>query len=146
MGNYCLLDETRKNILRGPIALPVNWKNISNLQALSDEQLNSINWIPAVYPELIFDSATQKRLADTFTINGNQVDVIFNIENKTQEELDAGAAAIALAESTAYIQQRENVHIPVEDQLDMQYWDLVNGTTTWKDYVTDIKERFPKPK
>lgn len=145
MGNYCLLDEARENVLDGPKKLPVNWKNISNLPALSDDQLNDINWVPAVYPELIFDSDTQKRLSDTLTINGNQVDVIFNIEGKTQEELDANAAAIALAESTAYTQQREDAHIKIGDQLDMQYWDLVNGTTVWKDYVAAIKAEFPKP-
>lgn len=37
MINYCLLDKERKNVLDGPKALPVNWKNISNLPALSDE-------------------------------------------------------------------------------------------------------------
>mgnify|MGYP001185225024 FL=1 len=27
----------------------------------------------------------------------------------------------------------------IEDQLDMLYWDQVNGTTTWKDHVTAVK-------
>lgn len=27
----------------------------------------------------------------------------------------------------------------IEDQLDMMYWDQVNGTTTWKDHVTSVK-------
>ena len=35
MGNYCLVDEGK--IIEGPKALSVNWKNISNLPALSDE-------------------------------------------------------------------------------------------------------------
>ena len=145
MTNYCLLDETRKNVLDGPKRLPVNWKNISNLPALLNDELKKLAWLPVVYPELVFDSATQKRLADTLTINGNQVDVTFNIENKMQEELDADVAAIVLAESTAYIQQRADAHIPIGDQLNMQYWDLVNSTTTWKDYVTGINKQFPKP-
>lgn len=33
----------------------------------------------------------------------------------------------------------------VGEQLDMQYWDLVNGTTTWKDHIAAIKSQYPKP-
>ena len=27
----------------------------------------------------------------------------------------------------------------IEDQMDMMYWDQMNGTTTWKDHVTAVK-------
>jgi hypothetical protein len=27
----------------------------------------------------------------------------------------------------------------------MQYWDAVNGTTTWKDHVAAVKAKYPKP-
>jgi len=33
----------------------------------------------------------------------------------------------------------------IEDQMDMQYHDLVDGTTTWKDAVKAIKDTYPKP-
>ena len=33
----------------------------------------------------------------------------------------------------------------IEDQMDMQYHDLVDGTTTWKDAVKAIKDAHPKP-
>ena len=26
----------------------------------------------------------------------------------------------------------------------MQYWDAVNGTTTWKDKIAEIKAKYPK--
>ena len=29
-------------------------------------------------------------------------------------------------------------------QADMQYWDAINGTTTWQDMITTIKEKHPK--
>ena len=32
-----------------------------------------------------------------------------------------------------------------EEQQDMQYWDAVNGTTTWKDKIAAIKTKYPKP-
>ena len=31
-----------------------------------------------------------------------------------------------------------------EDQLDMMYWDKVNGTTTWEDTIQAIKDKYPK--
>ena len=32
-----------------------------------------------------------------------------------------------------------------QTQMDMQYWDSVNGTTTWKDLIAKIKSDNPKP-
>lgn len=140
---YCLIEADE--IVKGPGSLPTNWKYISNLPALPDIKLKEFGWLPCEYLELVFDPATQKRLPDTYDIQEDKVLVIFNIENKTQEELDAEAVAMAEAEATAYIQQRKDAHILIGDQLDMQYWDLVNGTTIWKEYVTGIKEQYPKP-
>ena len=39
----------------------------------------------------------------------------------------------------------DTIYLPIEEQLDMQYWDAVNGTTTWKDHVAAVKAKYPKP-
>ena len=44
-----------------------------------------------------------------------------------------------------YIQARQGAYGSVQDQLDMQYWDEVNGTTTWKDHIAKVKSDNPKP-
>ena len=44
-----------------------------------------------------------------------------------------------------YIQARQEAYGSVADQLDMQYWDEVNSTTTWKDFVAKVKSDNPKP-
>ena len=31
-----------------------------------------------------------------------------------------------------------------EAQLDMMYWDKINGTTTWEDTIQAIKDKYPK--
>ena len=31
-----------------------------------------------------------------------------------------------------------------EEQLDMMYWDKVNGTTVWEDTIQAIKDKYPK--
>jgi len=40
--------------------------------------------------------------------------------------------------------QRDRIYPSIQEQLDMQYWDLVNDTTTWKDKITQIKTDNPK--
>ena len=44
-----------------------------------------------------------------------------------------------------YIQARQEAYGSIADQLDMQYWDAVNGTTTWKDHIATVKSDNPKP-
>ena len=31
-----------------------------------------------------------------------------------------------------------------DEQLDMMYWDKVNGTTVWEDTIQAIKDKYPK--
>ena len=40
---------------------------------------------------------------------------------------------------------RADAYASIGDQLDMQYHDLVNGTTTWKDHVAKVKTDNAKP-
>jgi len=44
-----------------------------------------------------------------------------------------------------YIQARQEGYGSIADQLDMQYWDAVNGTTTWQNHVAQVKTDNPKP-
>ena len=44
-----------------------------------------------------------------------------------------------------YIQARQEAYGSIGDQLDMQYKDLVDGTTTWKDHIAKVKSDNPKP-
>ena len=41
--------------------------------------------------------------------------------------------------------QRDRQYLSIGNQLDMQYWDQVNGTTTWKDAIAKVKADHPKP-
>jgi len=44
-----------------------------------------------------------------------------------------------------YITARQLAYPSIGEQLDMQYWDAVNGTTTWKDAIAKVKSDNPKP-
>ena len=43
------------------------------------------------------------------------------------------------------LEARKIAYGSIADQLDMQYWDNVNGTTTWKDHIAQVKADNPKP-
>ena len=47
-------------------------------------------------------------------------------------------------DSKEYQRTRAKSYPRVEEQLDMQYWDSVNDTTTWKDAVAKVKSDNPK--
>ena len=40
---------------------------------------------------------------------------------------------------------RQLAYPSLSEQADLQYWDLVNGTTTWKDAIAKVKSDNPKP-
>ena len=46
--------------------------------------------------------------------------------------------------SVSYQEQRCKAYGSINDQLDMQYHDLVNDTTVWKDHVAQVKKDIPK--
>jgi len=43
------------------------------------------------------------------------------------------------------LDNRKEAYPSLEDQADMQYWDVVNGTTTWQDAIKAVKDAHPKP-
>ena len=44
-----------------------------------------------------------------------------------------------------YKNKRHKEYPDWKTQMDMQYWDAINGTTKWKDLITKIKSDNPKP-
>lgn len=44
-----------------------------------------------------------------------------------------------------YLYLRKQNYGSIEDQLDMLYKDLKNGTSNWVDHISNIKEKYPKP-
>jgi hypothetical protein len=49
------------------------------------------------------------------------------------------------SEEATYAQNRAAEYPSIADQLDMQYHDGVNGTTTWADVIAAVKAKYPKP-
>ena len=47
-------------------------------------------------------------------------------------------------EANQYQRDRAKEYPSIQDQLDMQYWDKVNGTNTWQDAINAVKNKYPK--
>lgn len=56
-----------------------------------------------------------------------------------------GEFSAPVVEPLTYEMAREMAYPSIQEQLDMQYWDSVNGTTTWADAIAEVKADNPKP-
>jgi hypothetical protein len=83
--------------------------------SISGEDINNIEWN---------DGTTPIPVAD---IEAKMVEV--------QAEYDANE----------YQRDRATAYPSIQEQLDMQYWDKVNGTTSWEDAISKVKLDTPKP-
>ena len=48
-------------------------------------------------------------------------------------------------DNNSYQRKRVDAYPTIEEQLDMQYWDSVNGTTKWKTAIAKVKSDNAKP-
>lgn len=73
----------------------------------------------------------------------------WNVEGKSKPTPDQLAAVDAAADAAVTVARvaanRRAAYPSIADQLDMQYWDAKNGTTTWADAIAAVKAAHPKP-
>tara|TARA_Y100000004_G_scaffold183416_1_gene231197 strand:- start:65 stop:340 length:276 start_codon:yes stop_codon:yes gene_type:complete len=84
-------------------------------------------------------------------INGKKVAFTAEEEAARDAEETEEAAKAVEAAKVFYQKQRtgeagttEDIYPSIQEQLDMQYWDKKNGTTTWVDAITKTKTKYPK--
>jgi hypothetical protein len=71
---------------------------------------------------------------------------ISSVAQPTAEQLNAVDSAADLSERQAAVRAtRKTAYGDLGSQLDMQYHDSVDGTTTWKDHVAAVKTANPIP-
>ena len=87
--------------------------------------------IRKAYPNVVtIDDGT-----GSFDAAGNEV---------VTEKAKVDAARVEL-DKLKYKNDRVMEYPEIADQLDMLYWDQVNGTTLFKDAITKVKAENPKP-
>jgi len=90
-----------------------------------------------------------KRIDDAlgvFKADGSQITIEQSKVNEARVTLDNEASAILYqTQRTGEAGTTDTIYASIGDQLDMQYKDAVNGTTTWKDHIAAVKAKYPKP-
>ena len=89
----------------------------------------------------------------TKMVDGNSIDLSTAEYDKTidgwaQASFDQEVATNIKengGKSPNYAQYRIDAYPSIGDQLDMQYHDSVDGTTTWADAIAAVKTKYAKP-
>ena len=82
------------------------------------------------------------------SISGNDTEVHYNDGQTppTEEAIQAKLAELkAEYEAKQYQRDRAVAYPSIQEQLDMQYWDAVNGTNKWQEAIAKVKTDNPKP-
>ena len=84
--------------------------------------------IYAIYPQVV----TVGDGTGAFDAQGNQVEIDLEAVN-------------AWVDPDTYKYQRASAYPSIQEQLDLLYWDKVNGTNNWEAAVAAVKAEYPKP-
>jgi len=70
---------------------------------------------------------------------------VSGVTKPTDSQIASYESAGNTAETLVGVLSKRQTEYPsIQDQLDMQYWDNVNSTTTWKDAIAKVKSDNPK--
>ena len=92
------------------------------------------------------DAILSLRPNSQFIIRDETVEwVDTNQTQPTESEIQAELTRLqAEYDANECQRKRATVYPSIQEQLDMQYWDKINGTTTWQDAIAKVKTDIPK--
>ena len=116
---------------------------ISNaIQSLNTKGGNSHEYVMTGTPTNEAEYNSQVKFISGADANGT---AIFGTQAYSWSEISAELTSLQTAyDGLAYARARAVAYPSIQDQLDMQYWDNVNSTTTWKDAIAKVKSDNPK--
>jgi hypothetical protein len=84
-----------------------------------------------------------------FIVDDTYESIVWKDDSYTLPSKEVVMAEVARLEAqyirNQYQRDRAPEYPTMQEQLDMQYWDAVNGTTTWQDAINAVKAKYPKP-
>jgi len=91
------------------------------------------------------------KFQNSYSINIETKCIPVNSENSDYQQFiqDVAEQGLSILEGPDIIEPdyatlRQQEYPSREEQLDMMYWDKVNGTTVWEDTIQAIKDKYPK--
>ena len=83
-----------------------------------------------------------------FSINADDINQITWLNGTppipANEILAKQQELIAEYNAKQYQRDRAKAYPSIQEQLDMQYWDKINGTNNWQDAINAVKAQYPK--
>ncbi len=82
------------------------------------------------------------------TVNADDINQITWLNGTTpipaNEILAKQQELITEYNSNKYQRDRAKDYPSIQEQLDMQYWDKINGTNKWQQAINAVKQKYPK--
>lgn len=94
------------------------------------------------------DNPSLTKMVDGVSIELTTAEYDKTIDEWAQASFDQEIETALIADggqSPNYAQYRAEAYPSIGDQLDMQYHDSVDGTTTWADAIAAVKTKYAKP-
>lgn len=94
---------------------------------------------PNVFENYLGEEFTRTQLEGFLeTLAAKDMKSLFATEKKYLVDLDTLVGS-------GYKEARRIAYPSIQEQLDMQFHDAANGTTTWNDAIQAVKDAHPKP-
>jgi hypothetical protein len=92
------------------------------------------------------DALQSLRYGAQWAIRGDDLEWMDTEQTKpTEAEITAEISRLqAEYDAKQYQRDRASEYPSIQEQMDMQYWDAINGTTTWQDAINAVKTKYPK--
>lgn len=116
MKSYCLVEDGE--LVLGPQPLPLSFKNISNFNYLSDEELHVFGWLPAS----IENTPGEVFVENQTVITENEVRFIKVYRDKTEEEIKSIAEQAFKAMWDEFRQTRDNLLKATDMHMLLDNW------------------------
>jgi uncharacterized protein YccT (UPF0319 family) len=92
--------------------------------------------------EVEYNDGTANAVIDSISAYSSITDAFATAKSEADKAATDAAKAEA-AQKLTY--QYKRTYPSINEQMDMQYHDAVDGTTTWKDAIKAVKDANPKP-
>jgi hypothetical protein len=98
---------------------------------------------------MLLQAINSLRPGAEWSLNGSNYDDIVwhdNVQTKpSKSEIEAEITRLENEYTNKeYQRNREKEYPSIQDQLDMQYWDKINGTNNWQQAIQSVKNKYPK--
>jgi len=141
MQKYC--HQTSDVIDVSARRLPRAWRNISGLDKASSVELKAFGWLPVVYVDETYDSATKVRtgptgcnVGDAVPSGADEVTVAYALRDKTPQEVDDDKRDQDLA---TLREAGKDLALVLTELVE---WALANTAMQPTDFTPDTKQRY----